>query len=68
LEEEMPEDLKTNAALLEALKRASVRGPTADEVAKQRLSFVMGSLKTTNEITRAEVQQILNQQEGKKAP
>ena len=63
----MPEDLKTNAALLEALKRASVRGPTAEEIAKQRLSFVMGSLKTTNEITRAEVQQILNQQEGRKA-
>jgi len=62
----MPE-LKTNAALLEALKRASARGPSADEIDKQRLSFVMGSLKATNQITRSEVQQILNQHEGRKA-
>jgi hypothetical protein len=63
----MPEELKTNASLLEALKRASARGPSADEIEQQRLSFVMGSLKTTNQITRAEVQKILNQHEGRKA-
>jgi hypothetical protein len=64
----MPQDLKTNASLLEALKRASAHGPSADEIEKQRLSFVMGSLKTSNQITRAEVQRILNQHdEGRKA-
>jgi hypothetical protein len=63
----MPEDLKTNSSLLEALKRASKRGPSSEEIEKQRLSFVMGSLKSTNHITRAEVQQILNNHEGKKA-
>jgi hypothetical protein len=61
----MPEDLKTSPSLLDALAR--VRSLTAEEVAKQRVSFVMGSLKTSNGITRAEVQEILNQQEGRKA-
>jgi hypothetical protein len=63
----MTEELKTDPSLLRALERASARGPTAEEIAKQRVSFVMGSLKTSNGITRAEVQQILNQQEGRKA-
>jgi hypothetical protein len=67
LEEKMPEELKTDAALLEALKRALAHNPSAEEIEQQRLSFVMGSLKTTNQITRAEVQRILNQHEGRKA-
>ncbi len=61
----MPEELKTNSALLEALKSAST--PTAAEVERQRISYIMGTLKTTSPITRAEVEEILAQHEGKKA-
>ncbi|UGY00124.1 hypothetical protein [Bradyrhizobium quebecense] len=61
----MPE-LKTDPELLAALKRALALPQTPEEVKQQRLSFIMGSLKSTNEITRAEVQEILAQQEGRK--
>lgn len=61
----MPE-LKTDPELLAALKRALSLPQSPEEVQQQRLSFIMGSLKTTNEITRAEVKQILAQQEGRK--
>jgi hypothetical protein len=63
----MQENLKTDTALLKALERAATYKPTADDVERQRLSFVMGSLKSTNDITRAEVKQILNQHEGRAA-
>jgi hypothetical protein len=64
----MPDEhLKTDPSLLEALRRAVDRTQTSEEIEMQRLSFVMGSLKTTNEITRAQVQEILAQQKGRKA-
>ena len=63
----MPDDLKTNKTLLDALKQASGRTQTSEEVESQRVSFVMGSLKSRNAVTRARVQEILAQQEGKKA-
>jgi hypothetical protein len=60
-------DLKTDESLLDALKRASTHSQTADEVERQRVSFIMGSLKTSSGVTRAQVQEILAQHEGKRA-
>ena len=61
-------ELKTDPKLLDALKRALALPQSPEEIEQQRLSFIMGSLKSTNEITRSEVQEILAQQEGRKAP
>lgn len=61
----MPE-LKTDPELLAALKRALALPQSHEELEQQRLSFIMGSLKSTNAITRAEVKEILAQQEGRK--
>ncbi|GMP11666.1 hypothetical protein [Bradyrhizobium sp. TM239] len=59
-------ELKTDPELLAALKRAVGLPQPPEEVEQQRLSFVMGSLKASNEITRAEVGEILAQQKGRK--
>jgi hypothetical protein len=60
-------ELKTKRSLLDALKRASTNSPTADELHKQRVSFIIGSLKETSNVTRARVEQVLSEQEGRKA-
>ena len=36
--------LKTDRGFISALERAAKKGPTAEEVVKQRVSFVYGSL------------------------
>ena len=61
-------DLKTNEGLLRALKEASSRKPTADELHRQRVSFIMSIVKDTSGITRARVEHVLAEQEGKKSP
>ena len=58
--------LHTAASLLRALKDASSRPLSADELRKQRVSFIMGSLKDSSTVTRARVREILAEQEGKK--
>lgn len=62
----MPDNLKTSESLLEALRRATTRSPSADEIETQRVSFIMGSLSETNNVTRARVKEILAQQEGRR--
>jgi hypothetical protein len=60
-------NLKTKESTLNALRRASRHPLTASEVEKQRVSFVMGSLRSESPMTRAKVQEILAEQEGRKA-
>ena len=62
----MPQDLKTDPILLAALQASLAQPQTPEEVEQQRLSFVMGSLKSSNGITRARVREILALQEGRK--
>jgi hypothetical protein len=64
----MQQNLKTDASLLLALKKSAEHTPTSAEIEEQRVSFIMGALKTTNNITRSEVQEILAQQGGKRIP
>ena len=58
--------LKTNEALLRALKVAALAKLTAEEIHRQRVSFIMGSLKETSGATRAQVESVLKEQEGRK--
>lgn len=60
--------LHTSAALLDALTEASKKQVTADEIRKQRVSFIMGSLSDDSTVTRAKVTEILAaHEEGRSA-
>jgi hypothetical protein len=59
-------NLKTKGSLLETLRKAASSELSADEVHKQRISFIMGSLKDDSTVTRAKVTQVLADQAGKK--
>lgn len=59
-------DLKTDESLLSKLRGAATRVPTAEELEKQRVSFVMGSLGKNSTATRAQVEEMLAKQDGKK--
>lgn len=59
--------LRTSDALLLTLRQASLRKPTAEEIRKQRVSFIMGSLKPDSTVTRERVERVLSVNEGKKA-
>lgn len=60
-------NLKTKESTLRALEQAKRTPLTPDEIRRQRVSFIMGSLNTDSQVTRAKVQEILDQQEGVKA-
>jgi hypothetical protein len=57
--------IETKKELLRALEAASSRRLTADEVHKQRVSFIMGIFKETSGVTRARVESVLAEQEGR---
>ncbi len=59
--------LKTKKALLAALEKAATRQLTADELYEQRVSYIMGSLKNSSNVTRAKVKEVLDAQQGKKS-
>ncbi len=56
--------LKTNGALLEALKNAASKKTSAQDVLEQRVSFVYGSISSTSNVTREHVRQVIAKQEG----
>jgi hypothetical protein len=58
-------DIKTEAALVEALTKAAQTPLSADEIKQQRVSFIMGSFSADSPITKARVQEILAQQLGR---
>lgn len=60
----MPE-LKTDRSLLAALKKAEGHKLTPREIERQRVSFIMGSIKMTSGVTRERVQEVVAQQIGK---
>ena len=61
-------NLRTDPALLRALRAAVGRELTADEVEQQRISFVIGSLKHDSGVTRPQIKTILARQAGRKTP
>lgn len=60
-------DLKTNESLLKSLRAAADRKLTAEELYKQRVSFIMGSLSDSSTVTRAQVKKALADIEGRKS-
>jgi hypothetical protein len=60
-------ELKTDQTLLEALKKAAADHPGHDELEKQRVSFIMGTLGSESQVTRERVEQELARQEGRAA-
>lgn len=59
--------LRASPALLDTLRQASQHRPSADDIRKQRVSFIMGSLKPDSTVSRERVEQVLDKHEGKKA-
>jgi hypothetical protein len=64
--EPMPEDIKTDSKLIERL-RNSGRYVTREQLRRQRVSYIMGSLPQDSTITRREIERILEQNEGDSA-
>ncbi len=60
-------NLKTKESTLKALEIAMRTPTTAQEIHHQRISFIMGSLDTKSHMTRAKVEEILDNHEGRKA-
>jgi hypothetical protein len=58
--------MRTNETLLCALNIASKMQLTAEEVHRQRVSFIMGIVKSDSGITRARVEKVLAEQDGKR--
>jgi hypothetical protein len=58
---------KTSEALVKALQNATARSLGPEEIEQQRVSFIMGSLSSNSNVTRARVEEVLAEQEGKKA-
>jgi hypothetical protein len=56
-------NLRTKESTLQALEKASRRAPTPEEIKKQRISFIMGSLNKDSHVTKAQIQQMLAKQE-----
>lgn len=57
-------NVSSDPELLEALRRAAGRRLTADEIREQKISFVMSAISDGCAMTRAEVRQQINRQEG----
>jgi hypothetical protein len=60
-------ELKTKESTLEALEKAAGQRLTPEEIQKQRISFIMGSLDAKSPITREKVEKLLAEQRGFKA-
>lgn len=58
--------LRTSASLLKKLHDSASRELTAEELRKQRVSYVMGILKDSSSVTREQVKIMLDHQEGNK--
>jgi hypothetical protein len=55
-------DLKTDAELLRSLKEAAQHKPTKEEKLEQRVSFVVGSLKSDSDMTREQVKRLVEEE------
>ena len=57
-------DLKTDPKLLRSLAAAVKRELTPDQLLRQKISFIMGSLSEDSTITRAKIEKALRKSEG----
>ncbi len=59
-------ELHTDKSLLAKLKSAGSKKLTAEELLKQRISFIIGSLKDESTVTKAQIRKVLAEHEGNK--
>lgn len=57
--------IKTESRLIDALREAVQKEPTRAEIEKQRVSYVYGFMGHTSTMTRAEVERLVEKQEGR---
>lgn len=57
----------TSADLLERLSAAAKKSLTEAEIRAQRVSFIMSAVDDDSTITRAQIEQIINENEGQSA-
>lgn len=60
-------DLHTSASLLEKLRRSASMPMTYEEIRRQKVSYVMGSLKDGSSVTVSKVNEVLSKHDGKKS-
>lgn len=63
----MTKDIVTDRMLLKRLEEAAKRAMTADEIRRQRVSFVYGNMSHDATMTRHQVQEVLARLEGQAA-
>jgi hypothetical protein len=63
----MPESTVLDSVLLKAMEDAAKPKLSSEEIHAQRVSFVLSSLSKDSRVTRAEVERILSDQEGRAA-
>lgn len=60
-------NLWTDQALIKRLELAAAHELTAEEVNKQRISYILGTLKDESTVTRSKIREVLAEHEGKKS-
>lgn len=63
----MSKGIKTDSALIQKLESAAKRSLSAAELHKQRVSFILGNLPNDSNVTREQVEKVLDRLEGKRA-
>ena len=58
-------ELKTDESLLQALHKAAERKQSPDDLHRQRVSYIFGSIKESSGVTRSRIEDVLAQQEGR---
>ncbi|MGF6118709.1 hypothetical protein ABIE30_003634 [Janthinobacterium lividum] len=57
--------MKTSPTLLEAMKQAIHHKPTEEQIRKQRISFIYGSLDKDSILARDRIENVLDVHEGR---
>lgn len=63
----MPKDIKTDSDLLDRLSAAQQTHLTREQLRRQRVSFIYGSLPKDSLITRQQIESVLEKFEGEAA-
>ncbi|MEO0713293.1 MAG: hypothetical protein AAFY37_05220 [Pseudomonadota bacterium] len=62
----MLNDIATNKELLDQLHKAAKRQISQEELHAQRVSFILGNLPQDSDMTKADVEKVLQELEGTK--
>jgi hypothetical protein len=60
----MPNEIRTDAALLARLRRAASMAMTGDQLRAQRISFIHGNMPHESTMSRDEIEKALDKHEG----